>query len=135
MQKVSRASGLPADGLVATDPDATGHLVAGGGQVWQTADGNVLVIDPDVDFTCQVLGWDVTPEDFAAALGPWLADSGYVMEGSLPLSRSNATGLFLYGRAEAGGYVTIHVSNLPDDYLGALVTRAERNPTARRLLN
>lgn len=135
LEKVSTAGPLPGDGLVAAPSAAGNPLLAGGGTLWLTAMDGIVLIDPDVDFACQVLGRGIEPESFAAALGDWLADSGFALDGNLPLAQTNNRGLFLYGNARAGGYVTIHISNLPDNHLSALLTRAATNATARRLLN
>lgn len=120
--KVANAVPIQADWL---EPASAGS--------YRSADGSVLVLDTDADFACQVVG-SVEPAPVSQGLNAWANTTDYAFVGQVPMSRNNLRGLYIYGVAAAGGYVQIHVTNLPDGRVGALVTRAETNGEARAVL-
>ena len=122
LPKVSAAAPLPTEGLVPGD-----------GRVHRSPDATVVVVDSEGDFACQVVA-TADPEPVSEGLGAWAEGAGYALIGRVPMTLENQYGLYLYGRAEAGGYVQIHLTNLPDGRLGALLTRAEENQEAERAL-
>lgn len=134
LDKVSTGTALVGDDLLRADPLTEGRFISGGGEVWQVPGEAILVIDADADFTCQVLAEGVDLEAFSSALETWLEGSDYRLVGNLPLIQRNERGLYVFGRAERGGYVQIHISNLPNGRISALLTRSETNQTARRVL-
>ena len=106
-------------------------LQQGSGRSYRTADGSVVVMDPTADYACQVVG-SAEPGPVSEGLATWAeAAARYELVGSVPMSSRDRRGLYVYGVAPAGGYLQIHLTNLPDGRMGALITRSEVNRDAR----
>jgi len=136
LPKVAGAGVFPVVGVTRAEPDLEAAFLPGAtGIVWRTENPSVVVVSPAEGYACQVVADGIDRAVLTERLTEWSARDGIAADGSLRLATRDQIGVVLYATAEDGGFVQIHVANLPGDRVGALFTRSDANPAARRLLS
>lgn len=107
------------------------------GRVWRTDDSRVVIIDFESETLCDVMGLQISVEEFATALAGWLEFEGrdFSIDTDVNLTPDSADGAYFVRKTNEGDYIQVTVTSNPEyNFIGLNAQRVADSFAADEVL-